>query len=121
MHGGPTKCLHQKDADEGSDAVDADVFDGRTAVGNEGLVVFIQTGKAYADKAGKEHEPESPDLVYIKRKGDGNGKKKIFRHVCGLSYIILDAVGFRAKFIVILSKIQYLVLCFHDLIADFIA
>lgn len=121
VQGRPTEGLDKKDTDKGSDAVDPHILYRRAAVGNKRLVIFIQSGKTYADNACKDHKPEAPDLVYIEREGNGDGKQEIFRHVGGFSYIILDAMCFAAQFFITLAKIEYLILSFYNLIADFIA
>lgn len=65
MQDQPAEELDGEDAEEGTDTVYADVTDGWTATGDEGLVVFIEGGGCYAEEAGGEEEQETADAIYV--------------------------------------------------------
>ena len=112
--------LDKQNADQCPSTVKADIFERRCTSCHKRLVVFVKTCKADTDDTGKKKEPESSDTVYIKRKRNCNGKKKIFGHMCSFSYIIVNLICFIKKFIIAFSLAEQLIFCFNDFITDLI-
>ncbi len=59
----------------------------------KGLMIFIKPRKRNAEASGTDHQPDSPEAVYIQRKGNRNTQKEIFCEVRCFPYIILRFHG----------------------------
>ena len=83
-------------------------------------MVFITAGKCNTDKAGYQHEPDPAKPIYIKRKGNSNGKCKVFRHMCQLADNTMKTCGKTVNLIRFKVFAKNFSACFHDFIADLI-
>ena len=70
---------------------------GRSAGLYKRLVVFIKSGKSHTYKSGKEHQPDSPNSVYIEGEGNRYGQQAVFCHVSSLTDIKFDTGSFLGK------------------------
>lgn len=61
------------------------------------LMVFIQSSKSHTYKSGKEHQPDSPNSVYIEGEGNRYGQQAVFCHVSSLTDIKFDTCSFLGK------------------------
>ena len=70
---------------------------GRSAGLYKRLMVFIQSSKSHTYKSGKEHQPDSPNSVYIEGEGNRYGQQAVFCHVSSLTDIKFDICSFLGK------------------------
>lgn len=81
---------HEEYAGKDADTVDEDIAFGRSASGNERLVVFVGAGEGDTEDAGDEHQPEAAQSVNIERKGNGNCQQEINPHMRALAHEKMD-------------------------------
>ena len=79
-------------AGKAAGGIDEDIAESRASAGNEGLMPFIQTGKAHAEKSGGEHKPPAAEPVNVERECDCDCQQKVFRDMGGFSYIMLQNI-----------------------------
>ena len=105
-------------AGQAAGGVDENVTERGTSAGNEGLVPFVQTGKAHAKDSGGKNQLPAADPVNVQREGDRDGQQKVFRDMCGLSHIMLQKTRIMQDLLGVPSLIEELAAKFHQIRGD---
>lgn len=116
----PTEKFYHHDSKERADTVNSHITQRGPAAIHEGLMIFIQPGKTYADCACCEQKQKTPQTIDIKGKGYGHSKTEILCHMGDFSNIRVNFFNIVVGVARFDSKIYDLIGCLGDL-HDFVA